>query len=262
MNFFHFGNENQLCFGAYHPAHPARDRRAGVVLCYPIGQEYMRAHRCFVALAGRLSAAGFHTLRFDYFATGDSPGDTSEGRWPIWLQNIAEAVQELQNSAEVSSISLVGMRLGALLALEYAQNHRLARLVLWDPVLNGQNYLQELRQRQREWLADLPFRPSTAGGQNGGLESLGYALSPELVSQIGAKNPLQIDNLSIPATLIIESAGAAETRALLSNVAGKAEVRHVILPNSRVWQKAAGYNSVLIPNEALRTILQWLQEAQ
>lgn len=230
------------------------------MLCYPIGQEYLRAHRAFVGLANRLSGTGFHTLRFDYFATGDSAGDTPEGRLHIWLENIDAAVKELQNSAGIAVVSLVGMRLGALLAVKYAQNHDIRRLVLWDPVWRGTHYLQELQQQHKNWLEDLPFRTDSPAGPNGALESLGYTMAPALVGEIAAENLAQIDHVILPPTLVIESSESAETNQVLSNVANPSDCRKVTIPGSRVWQKASGYNSVLIPNEALTTILQWLQE--
>lgn len=260
MIFFHFGNKNHPCFGAYHPANPARDRREGVLLCYPVGQEYLRAHRSFVALANRLSAAGYHTLRFDYFATGDSAGRTAEGRLHIWLENVAEAVRELQNSAEISQVSLVGMRLGALLAVKFAQKTPIRRLVLWDPVWKGGSYLQELQQQQRNWLEDLPFRPDFPDGQNGALEVLGYPMAPPLVAEIAAENLLQAEQFHLPPTLLIESAQCPETDEALSRLANPSACRRVTLPNSKVWQKSSDYNAVLIPNEALTKLMQWLQE--
>ena len=63
------------------------------MLCYPWGSEYIYAHRSLRLLAQRRAAAGIHTLRFDYFGTGDSDGDIppegmaelrrADRKWPL-----------------------------------------------------------------------------------------------------------------------------------------------------------------------------------
>ena len=55
MNPFFFGESERALFGLYHPPKSATVRELGVVLCYPMGQEYMRAHRAFRQLALILS---------------------------------------------------------------------------------------------------------------------------------------------------------------------------------------------------------------
>ena len=64
MNCFFFGKAKSL-FGAYYPGEGTSPRASAVLLCGPIGQEFMRVHRALHQLAGLLAAAGFHVLRFD-----------------------------------------------------------------------------------------------------------------------------------------------------------------------------------------------------
>ena len=46
-------------------------RATGVLLCNPLGDDLIRAHRPFRHLAEDLSAAGFPVLRFDFDGTGE-----------------------------------------------------------------------------------------------------------------------------------------------------------------------------------------------
>lgn len=86
-------------------------------------------------------------MRFDYFGTGDSFGESSEGDLAIWIDDIRTAAQELKDQSGARDISLVGMRLGATLAtLASAQDLRTRSLILWEPVVDGQDYVQELEQ--------------------------------------------------------------------------------------------------------------------
>ena len=54
--------------------------RGAVVLCQPIAEEGNMAYRTFRALAQRLAAAGYLTMRFDYDGTGDSAGSFEDAR--------------------------------------------------------------------------------------------------------------------------------------------------------------------------------------
>jgi len=47
-------------------------------------------------LAALLAREGFHVLRFDYYATGDSAGESSEGSLSEWRANIVTARDDLR----------------------------------------------------------------------------------------------------------------------------------------------------------------------
>ncbi len=106
----YFGRSDSPLYGVYHSPVSA-DRQHGVILCYPFGQEYMRAHRAYRHLASRLAESGLHVLRFDYRGTGDSSGDMTTADAESWIQDIGEAVQELRDTSGVSGISVLGLRL-------------------------------------------------------------------------------------------------------------------------------------------------------
>ncbi len=140
-----FGASEARLFGVYQAPLGSREREAGVLLCYPGPQEYMRCHWAFRKLAGLLARDGFHVLRFDYSATGDSAGATGAGSLAAWRLDIATAVQELKDLAGVRRVSLVGFRLGAALAAQAPLKVR--DLVLWEPVLAGRAHLAELERQ-------------------------------------------------------------------------------------------------------------------
>src|SRR5262245_41582517 len=114
MRPFFFGRERRL-YGALHEA-PGTPRGTGVLLCYPGVQEYNVTHWAFRKLAGLLARDGFQVLRFDYSCTGDSQGDVRDGRLEHWVEDIAMAADELKDAGGVRKVSLVGLRLGAMLA--------------------------------------------------------------------------------------------------------------------------------------------------
>lgn len=139
-----FGRSESPLYGVYHPP-PSRDRNQAVLLCYPFGQEYMRAHRAYRQLASQLTAIGFHVLRFDYRGTGDSSGDMETIDAANWLEDIADATQELRDVSGVNSVSVLGLRLGALFASSFCSQRRdIARLILFDPVTSGEEYEKQV----------------------------------------------------------------------------------------------------------------------
>jgi exosortase A-associated hydrolase 2 len=94
------------------------------------------------------------------------------------------------------------LRLGALLALDYARNapHPVAAIILWQPVLNGAAYLtQFLRLRMAgalvadagaEQTGTRALRAALQGGEV--LEIGGYDLAPPLAAALDALDPAEL----------------------------------------------------------------------
>jgi len=178
-----------LCFGWFHPAR-APLRRGGVVLCRPLGYEALCSYRTYTQLADTLAAAGFDVLRFDYHGTGDSAGgDTDAGRVPAWIDSIVFAVHELRRITGIADVALMGMRLGATLAVRAAlQLGDIDRLVLWAPCTTGKSFVREMRAAS----AQRGFQ--TAQHANGALEALGTLYSAQTVEEM-----TQLDCLNLRA---------------------------------------------------------------
>ena len=111
MNAYYFGTRERRLFGVYEAARGSLASRS-VVLCHPWGDEYIHAYRAMRQLSKMLSANGFHTLRFDYFGTGDSDGDTTVGELSGWETDIQSAIKELKDTTNATQVSLVGLRSG------------------------------------------------------------------------------------------------------------------------------------------------------
>lgn len=122
-----------------------RVRQTGVLLLAPGLQDYNRSHWALRSLAAALGARGFPTLRFDYRGMGDSWGEPGVATVEAWAEDAGVAAQELKDSAGVQQLVLLGLRLGAAVAVGAAAALPWARrLVLWNPVVRGAAYLAEL----------------------------------------------------------------------------------------------------------------------
>jgi len=223
---------------------PVRETtRRAVILHIPAFAEEMNKSRAMVVAQARAMATqGFTVLVPDYFGTGDSQGDFSEASWQIWLKDMRFCQQWLQ-SQYGNEIILWGLRLGALMALELASQDTTSKLILWNPVLLGEQFmLQFLRLRlansiiygdNKEKLADLKQRLE----QGGRIEVAGYQLSAALFEQVcelkakalqlsSVKNVLWTDvstntkPLAVPAQAVVDQWQAAEIEVNVKPVMG------------------------------------------
>jgi amino acid adenylation domain-containing protein len=183
---FHFGQGRSL-YGVLHGGSDAAGRDA-VLICSPVGQEYARTHFVLQRLARQLAARGVPTLRFDYYGCGDSLGDSIDGSSVRWQRDIGDAYAELKRRTNATRITAIGVRLGATLLCGVAGSLDLARLVLWDPVCQGSEYLAEMAEAHRQYLCDvqhLRFRRPRARS-TGGTELLGSTYSETALRELNA----------------------------------------------------------------------------
>lgn len=146
-----FGDARRQLYGAYdQPAAGTAGRDTAVVLAYPAFPEYNKAHWLFRRLAQRIAQEGFFVLRFDYSATGDSAGPSEAGTLDQWVDDVVVAAEEARDLSGARDISIVGLRLGATVAAQAVDAGLCVRgLVLWDPVVVGDHYMDHLLARAR-----------------------------------------------------------------------------------------------------------------
>jgi exosortase A-associated hydrolase 2 len=127
----------------YHPA--AGAPKSALLYVAPFGEEMNRTRRASALQARALAAQGCAVLQIDLYGSGDSDGEFRDADWHIWKQDLALAHAWLAAKTG-RAVGLWGVRLGALLALDYAAGAALpvARFVFWQPVLRGAVYLNQL----------------------------------------------------------------------------------------------------------------------
>lgn len=137
MNLLTLGSTERSLFAIHEPAAETGGRLRAAVICNPWGEEYTYAHRSLRHLATRLTRSGVHVLRFDYHGTGDSGGDESDVTLAGLESDIGQAVEAAQDVTGARQITLIGLRLGANLAVRGATRVRgdVNALVVWDPLL-------------------------------------------------------------------------------------------------------------------------------
>jgi pimeloyl-ACP methyl ester carboxylesterase len=253
MKPFYFGRPERSLFGVYHPPLTGHHPGHGVVLCYPLGHEYIYGHRAFRQLAVHLARAGFAVLRFDYYACGDSAGACEEGAIDRWLGDIGAALQEIKETGKASKTHLVGARMGAALSAKVAgQRSDIDGLVLWDPVLTGKQYVRDLLTQHARWLSGR----GVAGSVDRDVEALGFPLSAGLQKDL---SEIELPSMPLPGkrVLIVDSDPAAPGAELKDRLGGaRLEYRHVSAP--QVWSRNPGRENALVPMAVLQTITSWM----
>lgn len=199
MQPFLFGDSDRQLYGVYNPPSSSEYTDSGVLLCYPVGQEYMRCHWACRLLVNRLAGAGVHCMRFDYSCSGDSAGAFVDARLMQWLADASSGLMELKDISGVSRFSLTGMRMGAAIAaLAPVSDYRVSTLVLWDPVVKGVLYTDELREMQKSLLERLKnlHKNRIPQQQQGVEELLGFRYSDSMITDIESVNLLETDKFS------------------------------------------------------------------
>lgn len=249
MNPFYFGSSQRPLYGVYHPAKARTARPIGVVLCYPLGQEYMRAHRAFRQLATLLTKSGFPVLRFDYAGTGDSAGDGTAGSVATWIEDIGAAIDELKDTAGVGRVSLVGLRAGgALVALAQRGRKDVERVVLWDPTADAQAYVASLLAG-----GDAPDESGTVGVQ-------GFPLTTALRGELAAIDLGELDPASSTLCVVISEERAEFARLRECLAARRVPAVFRCYPSAGNWNEVDRWGSALLPQAIIQGIVQTLTE--
>lgn len=247
-----FGSTKRPLLGWFHTP-DAGHARAGVVICPPLGREYLRSQYALRLLAEGLASRGLCAFRFDYDGTGDSSGDERDpGRVAAWIESVTSALALVRRSA-VPAVAAVGMRLGATFAAMAArQQGDLDALVLWDPVFSGRAYLAEQRA-----MSALSFGvPSTQ--EDGSVEAPGTLFDAATVRDLQALTfPCPSEPLARQMLVLTRSDPSP------SQLFSRPD-----LVNAR-WEDAPGQAALLdvaspwqvLPHQTIQKIADWLSQA-
>jgi len=142
---FFFTNIHYKLFGVLHQPESA-ELKGGFVFCHPFAEEKLWTHRVFVSFARDLAKLGYAVLRFDYMGHGDSDGEFEDSTVESRLADINCAMDLLRLEVDnIENISLLGLRFGATLAALVAEQRTdVDKLILWEPVVDGERYMQDL----------------------------------------------------------------------------------------------------------------------
>jgi pimeloyl-ACP methyl ester carboxylesterase len=261
VNPTYFGPAASPLYGVYHPprADSGKALAEGVLLCSAFGQEYMRSHRAYRQLSLLLTRKGFHVLRFDYRGTGDSAGDMNGVTAAQWLDDVGIAIDELRESTGVQRVSVLGLRLGALIAgVACAARTDVARLVLWDPVESGAAYEAELRAAIAAE-RPTPYEAPSGNGESadGTLHFNGFPLPAALRDSLRTLDLSACLPLGVPRVLQAVSHEAPSLSRLRDQLRAHPGFRYQYTPAPHDWNYVDHFGGILLPQPVIQAIVNW-----
>lgn len=184
---FFLDTERGRRFCIYHPA--SGDHRGAVLYVPPFAEEMNKSRRMAALQSRMLAACGYCVLQIDLYGCGDSDGELRDATWEMWQQDLDASVRWLRAHVE-APLYFWGLRLGALLALNYASGSEaaVAGYLLWQPVVSGEAHLtQFLRIGMAAGLTGSAEKKSTEDLRNAlysgeSVEIGGYELTPALAA--------------------------------------------------------------------------------
>jgi exosortase A-associated hydrolase 2 len=189
---FYLPVEAGSCFAVYRaPETPA----SATMLHLPAFCDEMNKARAMTASAARAFAeAGVAVLQVDWLGCGDSTGEHRDAMLSQWIRNARVALAWLrERHPGIAAPWLWALRAGALLVPGLVEGAPETPLLLWQPVMNGG---QQLNQLLRLVVAagvtgagggsssTQALRARLAAGET--LEIGGYAMSPHLAAELDA----------------------------------------------------------------------------
>ena len=157
---------------------------------------------------------------------------------------------------------LCGLRLGSsIAALVGADQQGVDGLMLWDPVVQGGNYLKDLRAQHRNWLhgsfANPPwfFRPALRE------ELLGFPLSKSLALSLQQLDLLQLQMRPAKRVLLVDTQKQDAVSALgrrLQDLGLETQQQYISAPP--IWVKQDDMQgTTMVPAAVVSALVQWAE---
>lgn len=168
--------------------------KSAFVFIHPFAEEKLWSHRVYVSFAREMAQLGYLVVRFDFRGHGDSESEFVCSSLDDHFADIDCIITSIKNEFDVSQIGLFGLRFGATLAATFASSRNdIDRLILWDPVINGERYMQEI----------LRSNLATQMAIKGKVE----ITRDELISQMESGVPINIDGYLLTHNYFLQLSG-------------------------------------------------------
>ncbi|SRR5579859_6276055 len=257
----YFGSGEHKLFGWLQSPPASQASNIGLVICKPYGYEALCSHRSLRVFEETASALGMPTLQFDYLGTGDSGEiDAQADQLNAWTQDVIAAVNELRRRTGVQQVCLLGVRLGALLAvLAAGECTTVTSLILIAPIISGRRYVRSLRTAQ---LAAASMSGGTVDDtdRTDSMESSGFLISAATLAALSQTDLKTRAPPTVPDVLVIDGnalPGASEWTQQLVTAGTRA--KYLALPGL-IEMIMTAPQFAQVPHEMVAASRDWLHQ--
>jgi pimeloyl-ACP methyl ester carboxylesterase len=247
----YFGPDAAQLYGCLHTP---LDRRpvGGLVMCCSIHAELQESYRLDVLLGRTLAGRGIAVQRFHYRGSGHSDGASEDLTFDAMREDALAAVERLTEQTGVSTVALMGARLGGLVAASVVRGLDGAPLVLWAPTLASSRYFREAVRAHMIH----KMRDRAAGSRRGGspmeelrttgvLDILGYPIHRAFYDSASDRTLLEELGEAPRRLLLVQLDGGSEPNPEYAKLTEQLEPRGVaidlqIVPEQPAWWFAGG----------------------
>lgn len=253
-----FGQDSDL-YGCFHLT-ADYEHSPVVLICQPTGHEYERCHRAMRQLAVQSTRRGLSAMRFDYYSTGDSAGNSDELSLSRMQLDIKQAIKYCRRKTGVERLTLVGLRLGATLAAQLAGAcSEVDSLVLYAPVLDGETLLTEWQREQQDFYAKHSHiaQPASDG------EVLGFPVTDNFRRELSRKFVPDANSSTLRRVLILideaDSASASLNEWIETYKSLDVAVTLEVTEDIAIWRREP--MDAIVPARTIRRIVKWFEES-
>ena len=236
--------------------------RAAFLMCRPFGQEAVRTAPIYRAMSDRLAREGCTVLTIDHHGCGDSPGELDAQSLADWAHDTLVADAQLRSDVPGRPVHWFGMGLGASIAACAAQlaEPAPACLVLWEPVFDGQAYLDRLKAAHRDELTREMGQSWPALRTRGGEAEpefpgnvLGFPMGERLHSELLELRDLPLLEIAQRRVRTIMTLAEKRDGAWAASKIEGLTVQAVETPTN--WLSTEAFGTAIVPQEIPRTLL-------
>lgn len=223
-------------------------RAPPVVLCHPIGPEYMHCHTTLRQLALQLQAAGQAALVFDLPGYGNSSGQLTEpGILGDWEQALIAVTGWVHRTCDLAP-ALLAMRASCLLTPAVISRCQLAGLVWWYPHTRGQTFVRDLNLIDRQLHSEAPDdAPCLTGG--------GYPMHRDTAAQLEQRS-LTVEPDYPLNTLVIHTPEQKRIAALAGLEAAGGQIERI--SSTALSGMARQAEASVVPQQDIEHLIAWL----
>jgi len=222
------------------------------VLVVPgIAHEERTMAQGLAALAESLLRVGLPTLLIDLHGTAQSTGSLSDDAiGDRWRSDIRAAIGHIRQ-AGFSKIIVVGVRLGALLALDALGDETKLAMIAWAPVTSGRRYARELKILQ-----GMGAHQGAPGAAAASISIAGHDIPRSVTSHLASLDMAEIV-AGLPSHMLhLDSADHLDTAWVDTYREHGVAIEQSISTEANDWL-LGGHDSPPVPADDIQTITRW-----